>query len=115
MTYPATVSLATSFASFSTTDVKIQVAGLSTDVPYAFSPTASITTDLLIGQVWSDGNTSVFVRVGNPTASAIASQASIPGLLFTTRGSQPVPEAAFAVALGSVSASGVPLPVYVFK
>lgn len=85
---PATVSLAASFVSFTTTTINITVAGLlATDTPIAFTPNASIPANLVFGGVWSEGTTSAAVRIGNPTATAVASQASIPGILTVARGS----------------------------
>ncbi len=118
VTYPATVSLAASFASFTATTVNVTVTGfVSTDLAFAFAPTASLVAGLGIAGVWDEGGASVGIRFVNPTATAVASQASIPGTIFATRPGLPVGEAVFAIALipASYSASGVPLPVYVFR
>lgn len=84
----ATVSLATSFASFTAQTINITVTGLlATDTPIAFTPNASLPANIGIAGIWSEGTTSLGTRWINPTTTATASQASIPGVVTVARGS----------------------------
>ena len=112
--FGATVSLATSWASFTTNDIAMAVTGvLGTDVPVAWNATASMPGGLITGGVWSLGGVSVAVRIANPTATAVASQASLPGTLTVARPNLPIPGTVLGVALTAPTVSAGAFQVFV--
>ncbi len=98
--FPATVSLAASIASYSYVDIAYAPAGLtSNDNPIAFTPDASLPGNALIGGHWKSGSVSAVIRIGNPASVPVGSFASIPGQLYTAR-SGALGGAAYGAILG---------------
>lgn len=120
-TYGATVSFAGSLTSTGGgvyyIDVTAAPAGLtSNDIPIAFVPDASLAAELVVGNVYQAGSISFGVRMfGVNVSNTIASQASIPGTLFTMRTSQPLPGAVLGTVLVVASAASRPTLIHVDK
>lgn len=117
-TYGATVSFAASVTSIGANaylDVTVTQGApySSLDVPTAFIPNASLGQGIVIGEIWPAASNQWGIRLANVTSVAFASQASIQGTLVTAKVSQPTYGTILGTALGSVSASGLPLPVFV--
>ena len=120
--YGATVSFATSITSTGggvyTIDVAVtQGAPFSSlDSPIAFVPAASLPENLGIAAVWASTSNAWGIRMfGANVSTTIASQASIPGTLFTARAGSAVAGGILGTVLASVSAVSVPVLLNIEK
>lgn len=122
--YGATVSFATSITSTGGgvyyIDVSVAVAApfSSLDTPIAWVPTASLPADLGVAFVRPDSSTTFAIRMfGTNVSTTVASQASLPGTLFTAIQGTGVGAAGgiLGTVLASVSAVSIPVLLNIDK
>ena len=120
--YGATVSFATSITSTGGGVYYIDVSVAqgapfsSLDTPMAFIPAASMAANLAIGALWPDSSVTWGIRmIGVNVSTTIASQASIPGTLYTALAGGAVAGGVLGTVLASVSAVSIPVLLNIEK